>query len=175
MTKEMIKEAVKLAEQELKDEEKMRIKEVVKTTLEVLRKKEIAKHKIDEEIKILRKDISDMKEGRIDRIKERQDIDANAKEVSVIIIKEKIIEKQLPMWYCPWIIEVKPQYIQYIPTYTTCGTGTGNATGIAVTTSAISNNICGSTSSLTFTSTNSNVHLFTSGTYQLSDGTIKYI
>ena len=162
MTQELVKEGFKLAEQELKDEEKMRIKDVVKATLEKLRKKEIEKHAIDEEIKILRKDIEDMKEGRIDRIKERQDIDAKAKDVSVIIIKEKIVEKQVPMWYYPWVIEIKPQYISYMPMYTTCATNT-------------SANVFNDASTLTFTSTNSNAHLYTSGTYQLSDGTIKYI
>lgn len=162
MIQEIVKEAAKLAEQELKDEEKMRIKDVVKATLEKLRKKEIEKHEIDEEIKILRKDIEDMKEGRIDRIKERQDIDVKAKEVSVIIIKEKIIEKQVPLWYQPWIIEVKPQYVPYIPVFQT--------TGMATLTNGFTGN-----STVTFTSTNSNVHMNTSGTYQLSDGTIKYI
>lgn len=162
MTQELAKEGFKRAEESLKEEEIMRIKDVVKATLEKLHKREAEKHNIDEEIKILRKDIEDMKEGRIDRIKERQDIDAKAKEVSVIIIKEKIIEKQVPMWYYPWIIEIKPQYVPYIPVYSTAGT---------ITTS----NVLNGTSTLTFTSTNSNAHLYTSGTYQLSDGTIKYI
>lgn len=164
MTQELVKEAVKLAEQELRDEEKTRIKDVVKMILEKLRKKEIEKHEIDEEIKILRKDLEDMKEGRIDRIKERQDIDAKARDVSVIIIKEKMIEKQVPLWYYPWVIEIKPQYVPYMPMFTVCG----NAT-------ATSSNVFTGNSSLTFTSTNSNAHLYTSGTYQLSDGTIKYI
>ena len=162
MTQELVKEGFKLAEQELKDEEKMRIKDIVKVTLEKLRKKETEKHDVDQEIKILRKDIEDLKEGRIDRIKERQDIDAKAKDVSVIIIKEKIVEKQVPMWYYPWVIEIKPQYIPYIPVYTTCATNT-------------TANVFNDVSTLTFTSTNSNAHLYTSGTYQLSDGTIKYI
>jgi alpha-amylase/alpha-mannosidase (GH57 family) len=161
MTTELVKEATKLAEQELKDEEKMRIKDVVKATLEKLRKKETEKRDIDEEIKILRKDIEDMKEGRIDRIKERQDIDAKAKDVSVIIIKEKIVEKQVPLWYYPWIIEIKREYVSCIPMYSSG----------AFTTSDVFN----STLALTFTSNNSNMHMYTSGTYQLSDGTIRYI
>jgi hypothetical protein len=162
MTQELVKEATKLAEQELRKEEKIRIKDVVKATLEKLRAKEVQKHAIDEEIKILRKDLDDFREGRIDRIKERQDIDAKAKEVSVVIIKEKIIEKQVPFWYQPWIIEVKTEYIPVVYNATCeCTTSTsGGFTGIAIT---------------NFTSTNSNVHLYSSGTYQLSDGTIKYI
>ena len=168
---EIVKEAFKLAEKELKDGEKIRIKEVVKATLEKLRKKEIEKHAVEEEIKILRADIENLKEGRIDKIKERQDIDIKAKEVSVIIIKEKIIEKQVPMWHWPWVIEIKHEYLPvYYPTYMS-GTLIGNCTtGNSAT--ITSNNI---SSNITFTSTNSNAHLYTGGTYQLSDGTIKYI
>lgn len=160
MTQELVKEGFKLAEQELKEEEKMHIKDVVKATLEKLRKKETEKHEIDEEIKILRKDLEDMKDGRVDRIKERQDIDMKAKEVSVIIIKEKIIEKQVPLWYYPWIIEIKPQFVPICQTFISGATASSNVFNAP---------------SLTFTSTNSNVHMYTSGTYQLSDGTIRYI
>lgn len=167
---EIVKEAFKLAEKELKDNEKLRIKEVVKATLEKLRKKEAEKHAVDEEIKILRKDIEDLKEGRIDRIKERQDIDAKAREVSVIIIKEKIIEKQVPMWYQPWVIEVKKEYIPYFQPYCTNAT-IGNAMYTLAST-ADSNTI---TCNASFTSTNSEAHLYSTGTYQLSDGTVKYI
>lgn len=161
---EITKEAFKLAEKEIKDEEKMHIKDVVKATLEKLRKKETEKHAVEEEIKILRKDIDDLKEGRIDRIKERQDIDTKAKDVSVIIIKEKIVEKQVPLWYQPWIIEIKREYAPIYPyPYTVINTIGGSTT--------TTGNYIGAT----FTSTNSDAHLYAGGTYQLSDGTIKYI
>ena len=176
--REMVKEAVKSAEEELKEEirnkEKLRIKGVVKATLELLQKKEEARKLLDDEIKILRKDISDLRDGRIDRIKERQDLDPKAKDISVIIIKERIIEKQVstPMWYIPWVIEVKPQYVPYIPVY--CGTVTiSNDPGYC------SNNALGvsntSTDALTFTVTNSNAHMYAGGTYVLENNAVKYI
>lgn len=161
---EIVKEAYKLAEKELREKEKMRIKEVVKATLEKLHKKEIEKHSIEEEIKILRKDIEDLKIGRLDKIKERQDIDVKAREVSVIIVKEKVIEKQVPLWYAPYIIEIKQPYT---PTYYYNGTGTAPTINLSTFTA--------SDDSFTFTSNNSDVRMFSSGAYQLVDGTIKHI
>lgn len=171
--KNIVKEASRLAEQELKNEEITRIKLVVKTTLEQLQKKEAARKVLDEEIKILNRDIADLKDGRIDRIKERQDIDQKAKEVSVIIIKEKIIERQVPSpWYIPWVIEVKSQYIPVYPTVNPIWYG-GNST---VTLSGNNTTVLGIDSSITsasFITTNSMAHMYTSGTYQLENGTIK--
>lgn len=168
MEKEIVKEASRLAEQELKNEEIQRIKLVVKTTLEQLQKKEAARKVLDEEIKILNRDIADLKEGRIDRIKERQDVDQKAKEVSVIIIKERIIEKLVPSpWYIPWVIEVKPQYVPIPPSTTQpIWYGCGN-------TLLTSSDTCGTTINAAFTTTNSMTHMYTGGTYQLDNGTIK--
>jgi hypothetical protein len=177
--KELIKEGVKLAEEELKEEEKMRIKSVVKATLELLRQKEEKRQLLDDDIKILRRDIEDMKDGRIDRIKERQDLDPKAKEVSVIIIKEKIVEKHIPTpWYVPWIIEVKPQYVPLLPTFW-CTTASPNVgvtyelgmTEPTIATYATANDI----SSIQFVTNNSMTHMYTSGTYCLTDGTVKHL
>ena len=169
MEKEMVKEAVKSAEEELKNEEKTKIKSVVKATLELLRKKEEQRKILDDEIRILKKDVEDFRAGRIDHIKERQDLDPKAKEVSVVIIKEKIIERTTPvypMWYFPWVIEVKPQYVPYIPIY--CGTCDATVNNSWTLTNDAN-------SSVSFTTTNSAAHMHTSGTYQLTDGTIKYV
>lgn len=153
MVKEIVKEASRLAEEELKNEEIQRLKLIVKTTLELLQKKEEARKNLDEEIKILNRDLLDLKEGRIDRIKERQDIDAKAKEVSIIIIKEKIIERQVSSpWYIPWVIEMKSQYIPISPTVQVFGSV-----------------------DFDFQTTNSTAHMYTSGTYQLNNGAIKYL
>ncbi len=170
--KELVKDAVKSAEEELRNEEKQKIKNVVKATLELLQQKEEKRKVLDNEIKILKLEISDLKDGRLDRLKERQDLDPKAKEVSVIVIKEKIIEKHIPTpnWYMPWIVEVKPQYI---PNYywgstnnMLCGPccGSSNALGtLTMNTNA------------TFTTTNSDVKMYTSGTYVLENNIIKNI
>lgn len=176
MTSDIVKEGVKLAEEELRKEEVTRIKDVVKATLEKLHQKEIQKHGLEEEIKILRKDVEDLKEGRIDRIKERQEVDSKAKDVSVIIIKEKIIERQVPTWYYPWIIEIKREYVPWIPWPYFTVTNSGNATITGgSTSSAVATSSNATSSSISFTTNNSMAHLHVSGTYQLSDGTVKYI
>lgn len=175
--KDIVKEGVKLAEEELREEEKQRIKSVVKATLELLRQKEEKRRTLDEEIKILKRDVDDLKEGRIDRIKERQDLDSKAKEVSVIIIKERIVKEYIPSpWYIPWVIELKPQYIPYTPFYcggtTTIATLTTNAVGTGISNATVS---CSSATDWSFTTNNSMAHMYTSGTYQLADGSIKYL
>lgn len=177
--KALVKEAVKSAEEELKNEEKMRIKSVVKATLELLQKKEESRKMLDDEIKILRKDIDDLREGRIDRIKERQELDSKAKDVSVIIVKEKIIEKHVPtpMWYVPWIIEVKPQYVPLLPqVWCTCA----SAPATTITADSGSFNLTSDCTSVdavqySFTTNNSVAHMHTSGTYLMSDGNVRYL
>lgn len=174
--KELVKEAVKLAEDELKNEEKMRIKSVVKATFELLRQKEEKKHTLDDEIRILRRDLTDLNDGRLDRIKERQDLDPKARDISVIIIKERIIERQVPtpMWYWPWTIEIKPQYVYPVyPTYTVYGSDatidtSGYLTSTNTTTASANNTV-------QFTTNNSAVHMHASGTYSLADGSVRYL
>lgn len=171
MEKAIVKEGFKLAQDELKDEEKQHIKGVVKATLELLRKKEESRKILDDEIKVLRRDIADLADGRIDRIKERQDLDPKAKEASVIIIKEKIIEKLVPtpMWHIPWIIEIKPQYVPYTVYYNYTGANPMTANTAAL---GYAQSDC---TQCTFTTTNSSAHMYTSGTYILSDNSVKYL
>lgn len=184
MEKEIVKEGVKLAEEELRNEEKQKIKGVVKTILELLQEKEEKRKVLDDEIRILRKDIFDLKDGHLDRIKERQDLDPKSKEISVIIIKEKIIEKHIPIqpWYVPYIIEVKPQYVPYYPTYYGSA-GNGSTLTISndcigtLTNANTATLMCNTTtgSAVSFTTNNSNTHMFVGGTYMLENKTIKHI
>ena len=100
--KNKAQQAFKEVEKELEDTQIKELKKIVKATLEQLEKKKEKKVKIDKEIKILKSDIDDLKEGRLDRIKERQTKDPDAKKVSVIIIKEKVIEREVPVWRQPY-------------------------------------------------------------------------
>jgi TolA-binding protein len=122
MEKEIVKKAVREAENSLKENQIAEVKKIVLKTLEKINKldKEIDETKaeikeLEEQRKILRMDLDDMKEGRLDRISERQAIDKKAKEVSVVIIikeKETIIERD--RWHFPYqIIWQQP----YVPTY----------------------------------------------------------
>jgi len=174
--KEIVKEGVKLAENEMKEEEIKRIKIIVKTTLEILKQKEEQRQKLDEEIRILKRDLEDMKDGRIDRIKERQDIDPKAKEASIIIIKEKIIEKQVSVpWYIPWEIEIKPQYTPYVPPWWCTAADNLQITYTTTATNAVLTAASTLPENIQLTTNNSMVHMYTGGTYKLNDGSIKYL
>jgi hypothetical protein len=92
-----------------KEAEEKQVSEVKKIVQETLKKLEVVKGKIKElheEKKILELDIDDLKEGKIDRIVERQEKDPKAKEVSVVIIikeKETIRENNhYNPWYVPY-------------------------------------------------------------------------
>jgi TolA-binding protein len=125
MEKEIVKQGVKLAEEQLRDKQVEEVKKIVLRTLEKIDKidKEIsdAKEKVkdlEETKKILKMDIDDMKEGRIDRIAERQEKDEKAKNTSVVIIikeKETVIEKErpIPYWYYPYQVIWKTEYNTY--------------------------------------------------------------
>lgn len=132
--KEIVKKAFEQAEQDARDKQVAEVKKIVTKTLEKLDavKKELkAKH---EEERLLKMDIDDLKEGRLDRIAERQDKDPEAKKVSVVlIIKEKEVIREVPSpWYFPyqviWQIPYVPTY--YGPVYTTntidCHSGSTN-------------------------------------------------
>ena len=91
MDKEQNKKAFASAEKEVKEEDVKKLKEVIKATLRKLAEKEKEAKGIAEEIKILRNDIKDFREGRLNRIAERQKESAKAKETSVFkIVKDDI-------------------------------------------------------------------------------------
>lgn len=129
MTEAMIKKAVSEAEDSLKDKQIQEVKQIVLRTLEKIQNldKDIDRAKVnvkdlEEQKKILRMDLDDMKEGRLDRIAERQEKDEKAKDVSVvIIIKEKeVIHDRSPwywpyqvVWQTPYVPTISPNVIQY--------------------------------------------------------------
>ena len=103
MTEKTVKEGFQLAEKELRDNQIQEVKKIVLKTLEKLSEKQKAKISLEEEIRLLRMDIDDLKEGRLDRIQERQEKDEKAKQTSVvIIIKEKEIIREYTPWYQPY-------------------------------------------------------------------------
>lgn len=162
-----IRKVVEDTEKSFKEKEKSEqikiIKEIVRRTFEKIAEKEKMKKELQKEINILKNDINDLKEGRIDKIEERQNVDEKAKNVSIIIIKEKIIETQVSPWYIPYVIEIKPPII--IPcspwpyTQTTWWGTNDNQLN----------------SSETWIIDNSTAKNYTGGTYKLSNGEIKYL
>jgi len=113
MDKELVKKAYEGAEQDLKDKQVAEVKKVITATLTKMvnlrRDRDIIQKQlrdIDADLKVLKMDINDMKEGRLDRLAERQEADPKAKEASVvIIIKEKVVEREVSPWYWPYHIE----------------------------------------------------------------------
>lgn len=151
MTKEIIKQGFDAAEKEHQEEEVRKIKQIVQQHLEKIafHQKEANKHQ--ETAKFLRKDLDDLKAGRLDRIEERQEKDEKAREVRVVIVK-RIEHEYLPLqpWRCPWeVISVNPSLA-----YGSNNTLTLSATGAN-----------------TVTTLGSNFSAFTSGSYAV-DGNI---
>ena len=115
MNEKDVKQAFDSAEKEIKEQKEKakakqvaEVKEIVKKTLLEVEKLKEQEDDIKEKLKILKLDIEDLKLGKLERIKERQEKDPLAKKVSVIIIKEKEIikEREVPSpWYQPYYIE----------------------------------------------------------------------
>jgi len=151
MTEE-IKKAVQLAEKELEETKIGFLKDMVKKTLEAIENLTKEKNKLEEEIKVLKMDIDDLKAGRLDKIEERQNTSELAKRTSKISVKEKEIQipsqihSYLPYWQR--IYSVTPLYYE-----ATTWTSDGNT--------------------VTFCSSDCATNV--SGTYQLGSGTIKYL
>lgn len=124
MTKDIVKKAIGEAEQELQQEEVNKIKAIVKKHLEKINDKQKQKAKLEEEIKYLKKDLEDMKAGRLDMIEERHETDEKAREIRIIEI-HKIEKEYIPMrpWYSPYQI-----------TWAVSNTGYSNCVGGTITT-----------------------------------------
>lgn len=122
MNQEKTKKAVELAEKELQEEEEKKqvelIKKAIKQTLENIKEKEKERDKLNKEIKTLKQDMDNIRNGRLDLIAERQEKDEGAKKTSIIeVIKTKDIHHHHyhDRWYEPYKIIIKEPY------YATCG------------------------------------------------------
>jgi hypothetical protein len=95
------KEAVELAQKELKEEMNKQkiaeIKRIVLGTLERIDEYTKAKDRIEEKIKVLKSDIDDLKSGRLDKIEDRQVNSPVAREVSLIKVCDKELVIDNPM------------------------------------------------------------------------------
>jgi hypothetical protein len=109
MSNDLVKKACESAEKEFvqsKEEQQVaEVKKIVKRTLEKVEKLKKERAEVDEQIKILKMDLDDLKEGHLERVAERQEKDERAKGISVVvIIKEKVIERDMSPWYWPYRI-----------------------------------------------------------------------
>jgi len=123
MTKDIVKEGFALAEDEGRKKQVEEVKKIVLKTLEKIDEKSKYRKELDEEIRLLKMDIDDLKEGKLDRIVERQEKDEKAKKTSVvIIIKEKEVIREYNPWYWPYRIQWQP----YDTTPAFCSSGTNS-------------------------------------------------
>lgn len=164
MQKDIIKQGFDAAEKEHQEEQVKKIKEIVQAHLEKIdyHSKQAKEHQ--EKSTLLKKELEDLKAGRLDKIAERHEKDSKAREVRVIEI-HKIEREYIPMypWRSPWqIVFPAPMYpLQAI----TSGTSTITLLG---------NNTNAFTSIQTSATTLTGVQCsnFTGGTYSVNGNTI---
>jgi hypothetical protein len=91
---------------DLKQRQIAAIKEIVKLTFEHIDGLEKVKAGIQDHIKILKHDLFDLKDGRLDRILERQGMNEEIKGLSII----KVSCKQGEQGKSPWYVEYEVAY-----------------------------------------------------------------
>ena len=110
MTEEVVKEGFAQAEKEQKEKQVEEVKRIVTKTLEKLEEVKTEIRELNDERKLLEMDIEDLKEGKIERIVERQEKDPRARKVSVVVIlKEKEVIREVNPWYWPYRV-IWPSY-----------------------------------------------------------------
>ncbi len=114
MNKEIVKKAVESAEKELEEKQIERVKDIVRRTLERIKLIQEQIDLLEDEKKILKLDIEDLKEGRLDRIEQRQKEDEKAKKASIVEVVKEVHHHHYDWWHTPYRIiyhEVEiPQY-----------------------------------------------------------------
>lgn len=82
------------------------VKAMTKETFEALDLVEIQIDDLQKKKATLKRDLNDLKEGRLDRIEERHTIDPQSKEFSVFTVCKKIImgSKDTSHWYVPYLV-----------------------------------------------------------------------
>lgn len=82
--------AFKEAQKEQREKELANLKIIIKKTLEELSDTQRKRDDLNGRIALLKKDLEDLKEGRLDRMAERQKIDPAARAASVIVIEKAV-------------------------------------------------------------------------------------
>lgn len=159
MSTDIVKKGFAAAEKEQQEQEISKIKQIVQRYLEQIQEKSDKKNELDSEIRLLKKDLEDLKAGRLDRIKERNEKDPVAAKTTLIIIRE-VQKEYIPMrpWLSPWYVELRP-----LPTWNYIPSGTITYANSISTGSSSAVNLC---------STGTTFANFTSGTYTVGNNTV---
>ena len=174
MTKDIIKKALGLAEKENQEKEVQRVKKIIQKHLEEIDSIAKEQAKLTKRSKILKLDLDDIKQGRLDRIEERQEKDKEAKKYSVIVVK-KVVKEYIPLQ--PWF---SPYYIEYNPCHTTYYAMNGYDSSAVTTYNAVDLSYMSADSGSSidliglngFTVTGSNCSTFAKGSYDVGDHNI---
>jgi hypothetical protein len=111
-------QAVKARNDSYQKDKVDKIKKLVQATLERIELYRNEKRDIDEILRILNQDLKDLKEGRLDRIEERQKLHPKAKDISVIQVERAPVTKVDPTkendpyqarWYTPYKVWANAQ------------------------------------------------------------------
>lgn len=81
------------------------VKELVQITLDKIHTLEKQKNTLQSDIKILKHDLFDLKDGRIDRILERQDMDARILGISLLQVVRIEGESSKNPWYIEYLVK----------------------------------------------------------------------
>lgn len=168
-SKELVECAQKELEEEKREKQVKLIKEVIKRTLEKIEELDGEIKERQEEKRIFKQDLDNIKAGRLDLIEERQKKNEKARHTSIIQVErvKEIHHHHYDRWYEPYrIIPVPtpcPTYPQPQIWWTTYETAcNGDDIGMPITTSGY------------LQVDNSLVKDAAEGTYQLSSGTVTY-
>ena len=101
----MDSEKLNILKTEIKEKQIIAIKDIIKHTLEKIYDLEHDKNIIQNSIKILKHDLFDLKDGRLDRILERQSMEANIKKISVFEVLPSGTPQNTSSWYIDYVIK----------------------------------------------------------------------
>lgn len=85
MTKDINKEAYKQAEKELLENKVKEVKDFILQTLNKIESKKKEKARVEEELRVLKLDLEDLRHGNFDKIEERREKSKVAQGVSIVM------------------------------------------------------------------------------------------
>lgn len=124
----MENERLNTLSQEMKTEA---VKSIVRLTLEQINELEIEKNKIQNKIKVLKHNLFDLKDGRLDRILERQELTPPIEKLTALITIKKCAVKNAKdnPWYIEYEISYWPEKDKICVTYLNNSTIKTHASG----------------------------------------------
>lgn len=172
MSTEQVKKAFQEAKKDLEKDDnellKARIKDVIKTTLEKIEEEEKVVLEHQKVISVLKKDLKDLENGRLDLIEERQKADPKAKEISVALVERMLGNYERAMENSRKIVYmIRPRdSVQYY------GGPASVQRQINTIWSAVNGASDNTSTTANFTATGYDARNFTAGTYSLKSGKV---